>query len=144
MIPAPTTCSCKLLLRVELGVDWLNVAGYVLFLFLFCFFPIPLLSSPFFPLSLLVVAQIRGPIAGSSFPYPLGFVPCIFIAKIFQLFLPSSTRVELCLPTLGPLSSWSLFLFLQIHSKSHYDAIRTPGRTLLIVLLLLRGGICYK
>ena len=38
-------------------------------------------------------------------PYPLRFVPCIFIARRFQLFLPSSTRVELCLPTLGALSS---------------------------------------
>ena len=37
-------------------------------------------------------------------PYTLRFVPCIFIATIFQL-LPSSTRVELCLPTLGALSS---------------------------------------
>ena len=30
-----------------------------------------------------------------------------FIARRFQLFLPSSTRVELCVPTLGALSSWS-------------------------------------
>ena len=34
-----------------------------------------------------------------------GFVPCVFIARRFQLFLPSSIRVELCLPTLGVLSS---------------------------------------
>ena len=38
-------------------------------------------------------------------------VPCIFIARRFQLFLPSSTRVGLCLPTLGALSSWSFFIF---------------------------------
>ena len=55
-----------------------------------------LLSSPFFDLSLLVVTQIRGHIAGSSLPLPsLRFVPCIFITRIFELFLPSSTRVEL-------------------------------------------------
>ena len=36
-------------------------------------------------------------------PYPLRFVPCIFIARIFQLSLPSSTRVELCLPSIGAL-----------------------------------------
>ena len=28
-------------------------------------------------------------------------MPRIFLARIFQLFLPSSTRVELCLPTLS-------------------------------------------
>ena len=44
-------------------------------------------------------------IAGSSPPgrlppSPLRFVPCIFIARRCQLFLPSSTRVEWCLPTL--------------------------------------------
>ena len=38
-------------------------------------------------------------------PEPLRFVPCIVIARRFQLFLPSSTRVELCLPTLGALSN---------------------------------------
>ena len=37
-------------------------------------------------------------------PSPLRFVLCIFITMRFQLFLPSSTRVELCLPTL----SWAL------------------------------------
>ena len=37
-------------------------------------------------------------------PYPLRFVFCIFIARRFQLYLPSSTRVELCSPTLGALS----------------------------------------
>ena len=68
-------------------------------------FPMPLLISPFYSLSLLVVTQIRGHIAGSSPPYPLRFVPCIFIARRFQLFLPSSTRVELGLPTPGALSS---------------------------------------
>ena len=51
---------------------------------------------------------------------PLRFVPCISIARRFQLFLPSSTRVELCLPTLGALSSLIIFLFLQITSKSHH------------------------
>ena len=42
-------------------------------------------------------------------PPPLRFVPCIFIARRFQLFIPSSTHVELCLPTLGALSSSSFF-----------------------------------
>ena len=42
------------------------------------FFAIPFLSSPFCSLSLLVVTQIRGHIAGFPPPYPLRFVPCIF------------------------------------------------------------------
>ena len=44
--------------------------------------------------------QILGNIEGSSPAYPLRFVPSIFVATRFQLFLPSSTRVELCVPTL--------------------------------------------
>ena len=66
------------------------------------FFPSHRLSRRFFSLSFLVVTQIRGHIAGSSPPSPLRL---IFIARRFQLFLPSSTRVELCLPTLRALSS---------------------------------------
>ena len=34
-------------------------------------------------------------------PHPLRFVPCIFITRRFQLFLASSTRVELFIYTLG-------------------------------------------
>ena len=49
---------------------------------------------PSFSLSLLDVTQIRGRIAVSSPPFPLRLVPCIFFARRFQLFLPSSTCVE--------------------------------------------------
>ena len=61
------------------------------------FSPSHLLSSPFCSLSLLVVTQIRGHIAGSSSP-PTHYGSCLafFIARGFQLFLPSSTCVELC------------------------------------------------
>ena len=71
-------------------------------------FPSHLLSSPLYSLppsrnsdpgSHSIRSRLFPP------PYPLRFVPCIFIGKRFQLFLPSSTRVELCLPTLGALSS---------------------------------------
>ena len=89
----------------------------------------------FYSLSLLVVTQIRGHIAGSSPPTPLRFVPCIFIGRRFQLFLPSSTRIDLCLPTPGVLSAVDPFSFLPINSKSHHTAgfeLR-PGLTLLIV-----------
>ena len=85
--------------------------------FCICFFSTSHLlsapSAPFFALSLLLIVetQIRSHIAGSSPPSPLRFVRCIFIARRFQLFLPSSTRVELCLPTLRTLSSLSFLLF---------------------------------
>ena len=40
-----------------------------------------------------------------STPTHYGSCLAFFVARRFQLFLPSSTRVELCLPTLGALSS---------------------------------------
>ena len=93
----------------RLYVDWTligparDAVGY--FFVCFCF-PSHLLSSPFNYLCLLVVTQIRGHIAGSS-PPPTHYGSCLafFIARRFQLFLLPSTRVELCLPTLGALSS---------------------------------------
>ena len=60
---------------------------------------------PSFSLSLLVVTKIQGHIATPSLPSPLRFVSCILIARRIQLLLPSSTRVELRLPTLGALRS---------------------------------------
>ena len=67
--------------------------------------PSYLLSSPFYSLS-----PSRNSDPGSHsrlFSPPTHYGPCLafFIARRFQLFLHSSTRVELCLPTLGPLSS---------------------------------------
>ena len=52
------------------------------------------------PPSSVVITQIRGHIAGYP-PPPLRYSSCIFIARRVQHFLPSSTRVELGLPTLG-------------------------------------------
>ena len=89
------------------------------------FFSIPFVISALFFFSLpptIVVAQLRGRIviiiiflivgrmgknhiAGSSPPSPVRFVPCILIAGLPQPFLPSSSRVELHIPTLGALSS---------------------------------------
>ena len=46
-----------------------------------------IVTSPFFPLSLLVVTQTRGHMAGSS---PL-VVSCILIARRFRLLLHSSS-----------------------------------------------------
>ena len=67
----------------------------------FSFFkPSHLLSSPFLSCSVLVVTQIRSHIVSSFPPSSPRYVPCVFIAKRIKHFLPSSTRVELCLPTL--------------------------------------------
>ena len=77
------------------------------FLFSF-FFPSHLLSSPFYSLSPLVVTQIRGHIAGSFPPLPTTVRALQFYREEISA-LPSSTRVALCLPTLGALSSWSFF-----------------------------------
>ena len=85
----------------------------VLFLYIHGF-PIPLaISPPFFSLSFLVVAQIRGHKAGSSPASPQQFLPCTFIATRLQPFLSSTTRIESRPPTLlGALSGWFRFFFL--------------------------------
>ena len=64
----------------------------------FSFSPSHLLSSPFFSLSLLVVTQIRGHIAGSFFSSPPHYGSCLAILSredVIHLVLPSWTRVEL-------------------------------------------------
>ena len=104
-----------------------------LFFFFFLFFhPIYYVRPSI--LSLLVVTQIRGHITGSSPPLPTAVRDLhtwyFVFARRFQLFLPSSTRVELCLPTLGPLSRYPFFFFLQINSKYRHGGIRTHGPTL--------------
>ena len=68
------------------------------------------------------------------FSPPPHYGSCLAFLSREELFLPSSTRVELCLPTLGTLSSWSFSSFLlQIKSKSRHGGNRTHGPTLLIV-----------
>ena len=79
-------------------------------------------------LSLLVVTQIRGHIAGSFPPLPTTVRALHFYHEKISA-LPSPTRVELCLPTLGALTS-DPFLFLQAKSKFRHDGIRTHGPTL--------------
>ena len=58
-------------------------------------------------------------------PLPTTVCALHFIARRFQLFLPSSTRVELCLPTLGALSSRSFFL---IHPKKEKRTNQTQNK----------------
>ena len=80
---------------------------------LYIYFPSHLLCLSFF--FSLPPSRISDPESHSRLffpPSPQRFVPCIFIARESQLFLPSSTRVELSLPTLGALiSSCSFFIF---------------------------------
>ena len=61
-------------------------------------------------ISLLVVTQIQGHIAGFSSPLPTK-VRALHFSREKISALPSSTRVELCLLTLGALSSWSSFFY---------------------------------
>ena len=70
------------------------------------FFFIPFIVFALLSLLLPVVPQIRGHIAGPPPPSPLRYVPSFFMARVIHLHPPSSTRVELYLPTLlGALSS---------------------------------------
>ena len=93
------------------------------------------LSSPFYSLSLLVETQNRGHIAGSLSPLPTTVPAFHFyredISALSCLVDPAS--IELCLRTVGALSSWSFFFnsttFSQIHSKSRHGGIRTHGPT---------------
>ena len=71
------------------------------FLFFFFFFPYPVCYfRPSF--SLPRSRKLRYEVTQQALlpPFPLRFVRCIFIARMFQLFLPSSTPVELCFATL--------------------------------------------
>ena len=79
------------------------------------------LSPSYQGIILIVVIQIQGHIAGSS-PSRQRFA--FFIARRFQLFLPSSTRVELCLPTLGALGN-KLLIFLCF--RKYIPSLTTAG-----------------
>ena len=113
--------------------------------FFFFFHPIYYLGPSFLSLlCILLVTQIRAHIRTRLFsPLPLiMFVPCMFIAERFQLFHPSSTGVELRLPTLviGALTTQHLILFIfckLMKYVPHHGGIRLPEPTLFIILLLL-------
>ena len=76
----------------------------LLLLLLLLLFPSYFLSSPFFSLPPSRNSD-PGPHSRLVSPLPATVRALHFIARRFQLVLPSSTRVELCLPTLGALSS---------------------------------------
>ena len=80
------------------------------FHFIFFHHPTYHVRSSFPPLPpTVVVTQIRGHIAGSSPPIPTTVRALQFYRE--KISSPSSTRVELCSPTLGALSIWSFFIF---------------------------------
>ena len=99
-------CACfmsRLLLSLLLLL--IHEKYHLLFFSFFFFFfpPSRLLYSPFFFSLPPINSRNSDPGSHSSSllrPSSLRFVPCVFIAGRFQLFLPSSTRVELCLPCL--------------------------------------------
>ena len=83
-----------------------------LLLFFCLFHPFSYLRPSFSFPPAAVVTQIRGHMQALVPPSPLRYVPCSFIARRFQLFPSSSTRVELRLPTLRVgARSWSFFPF---------------------------------
>ena len=92
-----------LVLGIEV-VSIYNINSVCVF-FLF-FFSSHLSSSPFFSLSFLRSRNSDPESHSRLFP-PTHYGSCLafFFARRFQLFFPSSTRVELFLPTLGALSS---------------------------------------
>ena len=71
--------------------------------------------------SLPVVTHVRGHVPGPHSFLPTTARAFMFLVSIaLQLFLPPSTRVESCLPTLlGALSSWSLFCIFAEKVESH-------------------------
>ena len=89
------------------------------------FFSSHLLSSPFYHLSLLVVTQIRGRIAGSSLPIPTTVRALHFFReKISAISCPVDSR-RIVLTHARRSQQLILFLFLQINSKSRHGGIRT-------------------
>ena len=80
----------------------------------FSFFSIPFISSIFALLFYLPPSHNSAPGSHSRLlcpPTHYGSCLAFHIARRFQLFLPSSPRVELCLPTLGAFSSYPFFYF---------------------------------
>ena len=124
-----------------IGTHWLHpVASHTLTFF----FPSRLPSSPFYSLSLLVVTQIRGHIAGSS-PPPTHYGSCLaFLSRedFSSFFLVDSRRIVLTHARRS--QQLILFLlFLQIISKSRHGGIRTHGPTLLAYVAGNWYQVCY-
>ena len=102
------------------------------------FFPSNLLSS---------LTQIRGHMTGSSPPSPPRFVRYILIARRLPLFLPSSTRVELCLTHAKRSQQLILFTFFKnnfkISPRRDSNSRTNTIRGLLLLLLHHRGDTTH-
>ena len=91
------------------------------------FFDPHLLSSRILSLSLLVVTQ--DPTSYSRLFSPLLNGSCLAFhwrEDFNTLYIPSSTRVELCLSTLSVRSAVDPSIILYVYSKSHRGGIRAP------------------
>ena len=102
-------------------------------------FCIPFIILELLSPSLPVVIQIRGHIVGPSLPSPLRCMPSFLSREVSSTFLPSSSCVELYLPTLlGALSlvdPFVAFIFANIFKISpRWESNSTcQGRTLEVV-----------
>ena len=117
--------------RIIFELNDINNKNFAFFLF---FFPILFIIFRLFSLSLLVITQLRGHIAGSSPPSPLRTVRALhsYRAKISALSsLVDSRPIVPTHATVYRRSQQSILLFQQINSKSHHGGIRTPGPTIL-------------
>ena len=106
------------------------------------FFPSPLLSSPFYSLSLLVVTQIRGHMAGSSPPLPhYGSCLSFLSREDFSSFFRRRLASNCAYPRKGSKQLMLFFyVFSQINSKARHGGIRTYGPTLLLIVLIAFEG----
>ena len=111
----------------------------LLFISLFTFnfsILIYLLSSPFFSLSLQLVAlHPDSGVTNQAFRPPLQFVSCLafFWREYFRYFFPRRLASNCAYPRYNKRSQQLSFLLFRIISKSHHGDIRTPGPTLLLI-----------
>ena len=101
--------SMDICIHTSCSVHWHGIAlSTTITLYSLCnfFFSPVYFLRPSFSLPLLVDTQLRGHIAGSFPPFPTTVRALHFLSREdFSSFLPSSIRVEFCLPTPGALSS---------------------------------------
>ena len=100
-----------------LFTDYDRLLNPIYFFSFFFFSPSQLFSSPSCSSSLPLVTQIRGHRAGTV-PSLTTVHAFIFMARIVQVFLPSSTRVASCIQTLLGAISDSVFCARKVLTQS--------------------------
>ena len=103
---------------------------YIYIILLGIYFPSHLLSSPFCSLSLLIVTQIRGHIAGSFPPLPATVRALHFYREKISALSSLVDSRRIVLTHARRSDQLILSLFLKINSKSRHGGIRTHGPTL--------------